>query len=263
MRRHLDETIETVVVAEAALDLRTVEGHDRLAAAIEGARFLRAAVAEVPGAADHVRPRLLAQLGAATADDVRTRLLDILVWDDDPRARHEVRATLDRSPTLPTTAALLHLAETGEIQAARLLRVRVATSPGADEELLLGAVYFAFRDDPIGLPQLRPAGAQQFDSEHPHRSAVVAAARARLGSPGAWSAYLAALATWCEGRLAANALSEARIAVLGAGYAAQALSGETPPVASLRSAVFAFGKRWTVSLDTAAAVRAALADLRR
>ncbi len=262
-RRHLSSKLESALLSADDLDLQTLRDRDRLAASVESARYVKAMVGDDPRAADHLRFELLARLGSPLPDDVRTRLLRILVEDDDPRARAHLLRVIGDAPALVATETLLRLADAGEDRAQRLLRERFASNTATKEVALLIALHFAFRDDAIGRELLERAGAVPFDEDEPHRSAAVAAARARLGTPNAWPAYVSALSTWVEAALSSGDISGARVAVRCAAYVAPALSGDAPRVANLAGEVFAFAKRWDVPVETAADVRAALAGLPR
>lgn len=251
---HFASWFASADVAAASLDLTTLRGRDRLAAAVESGRVLQTSIGEHPGLADHLRGRILRRLQQPIEQDVARRFLDALIDDDDPRTHAAFSAALDVGGDDLSSAALLALAERGIARAAARLRARVVDGDPGASELILPAAYFALRRDDVGRARLQRAFEQEaFGAANPERCAIVATALFHLGATDAWAHYTSELAAWVARRLEAGDLSAARAVVRAGLYAMR--DEAPPPLHALRARIIAFEKETAAPLATAEDLR--------
>jgi len=141
---------------------RSVESTDMTAAnAIESVREIHAAEHDLieetrknPAAWEAIRGSLIANLEKAKSDEVKSRLINVLVLDKRRETAERLARLLGRTPGLFTVDALMTMDERGFRAARRALVGRVKKG-GLKFRMIRPAAHLAFRGDPTGRETLR------------------------------------------------------------------------------------------------------------
>lgn len=205
---------------------RSVESVDLTAAnAIESVRKIHAAEHDLveetrknPAAWEAIRGSLLAKLETATSDEVKSRLINVLVLDKRKETAERLARMLGRTPDLFTVDALMTMDERGFRTARKALVGRVKKG-GLKFRMIRPAAHLAFRGDPTGRQTLRWA----VDDERLRRDVTndyVAglAGLALLGDRSRWRIHIVSLVRMLEATRDEKQLRRAQTRVLQAKF---------------------------------------------